>query len=1016
MNTFLEFFAHQKKLALAFTVSIIVIGFVVLQDIQRDLFPSVSRDGLTITTSYPNSSPEDVEINITNVIEEQIQDISGVEKITSTSRAGFSNISIDFDSDAGDIQSIKDEITEAVNGIRNLPDQSGEPSVRSKNTSDIPILTLVIDASSVDHEIAEHIANDLEKNLTLVDGVSSISVSGDADREIQIRVDPVKLDKYQLTFDQLSSAITKQNVRSTVGDNNQGDDKMNIVIISEHENIESLENVIVKSSYDGPIIYLKDIATVSQGETSSQSITRVNGKKGYVLRVRKSENADIIKTVELIRAQINKLSLSYPQELNLLITNDKSKEVSNRLEIVTNNAALGLVLILVVLGVFLSLKTAFWVALSIPVSLLGTVAFLGFAGETINLISLTAMILVVGIVVDDSIIIAESIHHYKAKGGDIYKSVVAGFKRVFLPVLTTVLTTIIAMSTILMMGGNMGRFIYILPMTVICALVLSVLEISFALPAHLAAKKDNTQRVWFEPVEEWFERQLRKTLKWRLSVISAFIALLIGTAFYALTSMNFVVFPSDGSNSISVRVETEAGSSASVTEKAVIAFENIIIEQIGENLDYFTSSIGPRFTNRASIAITLVSANDQSMSADEIVSAIQDASADVENVLSVNSKAQRPGPTSAGSDVEFNLIGNDNVQRTAAANHLEKILANINGVTDIDRDDDVGNPRVKLVLDYPKMAKLGIDYQQIYNHLRTIYSGKYITEVTFGNNHLSVQMYLGENNYSEEYINQTSIRNNQGMMVPMAEFSSLQIIQGEPDYKHLNGERVLKVSGAVSDTGGSSGEVMEQALLELDVRNNYPNIRIIEGGGAVENTQTLNDFYLALGIAVFGIFILITLLFNSYSQPLLVITGIPFALIGVVWTFALHGIPFSFFVMMGVLALVGVIVNDSLVMVSHLNYLRSQQAHNSNPSEWIAKGSRDRLRAVVLTTLTTLAGVLPLAYGIGGKDPLLQPMVMALGYGLLFGTLITLVLLPCLYSINHDLAQWISKFRPKPTS
>ena len=1013
MNALLNFFAQQKKLALVFTLSIIVLGVIVLQEIQRDQFPSAEFDILTITTSYPSASPQDVEKNITEIIEAKLKNISGIEEFTSTSREGASRIFITLSADSDNIQAIKVDIAKAVSGIGNLPeDIAGAPTVTEISIAEFPVLTIIIDSNSVDIDVAERIVMDLEKKLALIDGVAAIEIGGYLKSEIQIRIDPDKLARYQLSFDQVSGAIARQNVRSTIGNNNQGEDKKNIVILSEYESIESIENVIVRSNYDSPIIQLKDIASITEGRIEAQSITRINGTKGFVLTVKKSDKADIIRTVEQVREKIHELEENYPPELNLILTNDRSESVKNRLEIVAINAALGLALILVVLGLFLSLKTAFWVAVSIPVSLLGTVAFLGFTGETINLISLTAMILILGIVVDDSIIIAESIHHYKAKGGNVYENVVAGFKRVIMPVLTTILTTILAMSTMFMMTGIMGKFIYVLPLVVIVALILSLLEVSFALPAHLAGNKSEKQKTWFKPVEHWFEKQLRIVLKWRYAVLAFFIALLAYSVYFAVNNMSFTLFPTSGSNTINMRIETAAGSSANVTEQAVIRIENIIIEETGQNLDFFTSTIGSRFTNQATIAISLIPFNDREITAAEIIEALQIKTSNVEGVENVHFRVNREGPGS-GADVSISLVGSNDLQREAAIAHLEETLMNIDGVGDIDRNDDKGNPRIEVVLNYKAMAKLGVEYQQVYRHLRTIFSGTNVTNVQFDGNNLNVKMYLGDNNYSEDFIPVSKVRNNQGMMVAVSQFSSIREISGEPDYNHLNGERVISITAAVDDAVTTPQAVTKQALQSLDVRSNYPDIRVVEGGGARQATQTLDTFYQAFGFAVFGIFLVMALLFNSYTQPLLVIASVPFALVGVVWAFFLHGEPLSFFVLMGALALVGVVVNDSLVMISHLNYLKSKQGENSISIHWIAEGSKDRLRAVVLTTLTTLAGVLPLAYGIGGNDAFLQPMVLALGYGLLFGTMVTLVLLPCLYSLNYDCVNWLTGLRQK---
>jgi multidrug efflux pump subunit AcrB len=319
----------------------------------------------------------------------------------------------------------------------------------------------------------------------------------------------------------------------------------------------------------------------------------------------------------------------------------------------------------------------------------------------------------------------------------------------------------------------------------------------------------------------------------------------------------------------------------------------------------------------------LIPANDREISAKEIIEILKAETKDIEGVSRINFRTNRGGPSGA-LDIELSLVGNNDVQRQSAVDQLEKILKSYDGVSDIDRDDDLSNNRIEVLLDYESMARLGVQYQQVYSHLRTIYSGMDVSDVDFDNTSLNVKMYLGDSNYSDDYITKTSIRNNQGRMIPMSQFASVIETPGDPNYKHLNGERVVKVSAAVEDAITTAQSVSQRALDELDLINNFPEIRAIEGGSSLEAKEALSDFSLALGFAVFGIYMLISLLFNSYSQPLLVILSIPFALIGVVWAFFFHSETFSFFVLLGVLALVGVVVNDSLVMISHLNHIKKE--------------------------------------------------------------------------------------------
>ncbi|MDC3250741.1 efflux RND transporter permease subunit, partial [Candidatus Pseudothioglobus singularis] len=740
-----------------------------------------------------------------------------------------------------DIQEVKDSISEAVNEIEDLPEDANDPRVVDRTSTEWPILTIVIGGDSINVETAKAIANNIEKNLSLIDGVSSVNVSGDSEREVQIRINPEKLLQYQLSFDQVRSVIADQNVRSAIGDNNQGRNQKNIVIISEYETMESLENVVVKSSFDGPTILLKDIATIDEGEIGFNTVTRINGTKGYILKVTKTEKADVIRTIDKVRATLDVLKESYPSNLNLIVTDDRSKPVSNRLNIVMNNALVGLALIMVVLGLFLSLKTAFWVAVSIPVTLLGTVAFLGFAGETINLISTIGMVLVLGLVVDDSIIIAESIHHFKEKGGDVYQNIVDGLKRVIMPVITTILTTVLAISTVLLVSGTTGKFIYILPITVICALTFSLLEVSIALPAHMSGSEANKQKTWFKPVERWFEKALLVILRWRFIILSLFIALLAFSAYIGTKEISYIQWPSSGTNSINIRVQTPLGTPVETTEQSIIKIDEIIMDKVGSNLDFFTSTIGSRGSNRAAIAITLIPANDREATAKDIIEILKAETEDIEGVSRINFRTNRGGPRGA-LDIELSLIGSNDEQRQAAVDQLEIILNSFEGVSDIDRDDDLSKNRIEVLLDYESMARLGIQYQQVYSHLRTIYSGMDVSDVEFNNASLNVKMYLGDSNYSDDYITKTSIRNNQGRMIPMSQFANVIETLGDPNYKHLNGERVVKVSAAVEDSVTTAQSVSKRALDELDLINNFPEVRVIEGGSSLEAKEALSDF------------------------------------------------------------------------------------------------------------------------------------------------------------------------------
>ena len=1054
MESFLEFLVKQKKFAIVFSLAFIAIGILSVVGMQRDQFPTVDFEVLSVTTAYPGASPEDVEKKVTNIIEDELLGVSGIKEITSSSREGLSSIIVTLEADLKDVTTVKNDVRNAVNRVKSFPEEVTDlPAVVDFNVSDFPVITVNIDSTSGNFDQARQITDELQVSLSRIKGVAAVDNPSYLESEIQIKVNPVKLDKFNMSINEVIAAISSRNARFTVGGNNQESLEKNIVILSEFESIDDIKNVVIKSSFDGPVIRLGDIAEVFRGQEEEMSITRVNGTKGFVLQVRKQAQADIIRTVKRVREKVSEIQVNIPDDINIFYTDDSSEAVENRLDIIIKNGYIGLALVLVVLGVFLSIKTAFWVAVSIPVTLLGTVFGLGLTGNTINLISLSGFILVLGIVVDDSIVIAESIHHYKSKEGSLYKNVVTGLKRVILPVITTIISTMLVMSSFFLMGGVLGKFIYVLPVVVIFALGISFLEITFALPAHLATpNKSGKQKTWFIPVENFYNKCMHRFLRWRYLIVPIFIALLVYSAMFAMKNIPFNLFPSRGATVMFANIEAPNGSSASYTENIVIDVENLIVSEIGDDLKSYTSKVGAYFTNKADIEIALSPTSDRERTAEDMQEKLKELVKSVEGAEEIKISLLRPGPPQ-GADIEVTLVSDNDSQRALAADRLEEILKTIKGVDNINRNDEIGKPRIETVLDFDEMARLGVDYSSVYRHLRTAFSGSYVTDATIAGKDEDIRIYIGENDYTENFIKNTSVKNRQGNSIPMSQFSTLREIAGEPDYNHLDGDRSIKVTASIADgrprgrpssaqkdqsenqntdelqsldqkpegapkaRGGgrppSKTIILAQALKELNAAVDYPQVSIITAGGAQESIDSLQDFLRAFVVAICGIYLLLAILFNSYSQPMLVLAAVPFSLIGVVWAFYFHGEPLSFFALTGSLALMGVIVNDSLVMVSHLNYIKAKSAELEDKIVWIARGSKDRLRAVVLTTLTTMAGVLPLAYGIGGTDVFLQPMVLALGYGLIFGTVLTLILLPCMYMMNYDFINMLGRIRAK---
>ncbi len=1015
MDNIIAFFIKQKKLALAFTLSLIFVGLIVSFDIQKDQFPNVDLETMIVSAYYPGNSPEDVELDITNKLEEEIDDVSGIKAFTSTSKEGFMNITVEIEPDLKDIQTTKQAIRDAVNRVQDLPDDLDDlPQVVDAQPIRDTILQINLVDKKASYQDMRMLVNHLEKELKELDGVAEVEKSGYLKQEIKIYLNEEKLLQHQLSLSQVIKAIANKNLRYTAGKSDSTTNQRNFVVLSKFSTPEQVADVIVSSSFDGPEISLKDIAEIVIDNEEEQSITRVNGKKGFILRIKKQTNADIIKTVDLIKKEISQQQQFLSKSLEVFYTDDSSYYVRNRLSIVSNNGLIGLGLILIVLSVFLSTRSAFWVAMSLPVVIFGMVVLLKLSSETINLVSLAAVILVLGLVVDDSIIMAESIHHHRNRMQNRYQAALIGFKRVIKPVLTTMLTTVLAFSSMFLMSGTLGKFIYIMPLVVIFALIISFFEIVVALPAHLAGSKVDKERLWFIPFERFFNRISEKLLAYRYLVIIAFM-LIFAFSVWLGSQMRFSLFPEAGADKINAKIELTPGYSLQATEEKTKQLEQIIINTIGDELDSLSAEVGNNFDHIARLEITLKPASSRSSTGREIYSRLKQAvKKDGSDLGAVQFFIRHPGPP-VGSDIEINLVSSNDKQRRRAADELIRILQTKPGVTDLDRDDQLGKKRIEVLLNYSQIGRLGLDLAVIRSYLKASLDGIEASDYRDGLDEVDFTVFLGRN----KDIIDLKIPNEQGLLVPITKFATLNYIEGEANYNHYNGRRAVRISGSVDDKQASSHVVITSALKDLDLINRFSDVAAVLSGGSDDHIKSMQDFGKAFAISILGIYLLLMLLFNSYTQPLMIVLTIPLSIVGVVIAFFLHGHSLSFFAILGALALVGVIVNDGLILVNHLNFLAKKQKININQQStkerivWIAKGAKDRLRAVVLTSLTTLAGVIPLGYGIGGIDFILQPMALALGYGLLFGTVMTLIFLPALYLINLEIRAFFIKLITK---
>ncbi len=1060
MRAVIEFFAKRHMLATLFTVAVLVLGAGSLAIIKRDVYPHVDFGMVEITTTYPGASPEDVELNVTNKIEDELKNVTGIDRITSTSLENLSRIEVLIEPDVKDIEKVKDDIHEAVNRVTDFPDEVTEsPFVIDIDTSWIDIIEVGITGDLPYGEMRE-MAKQFEKKLKDIPGVKMLSKYGYRAREIKVEVSPEAMDRYQIPLRDIIQAVQASNIRMTGGTFESYTDEKNVVTLAQFKDPIEVGDVIVRTTFEGPLIRIKDLAIVKDDFEEETVISHMEGRKAISFIVFKSEEADIIRTTnaikKLIREETEKQMFApakaqeqvsiidtirnfffRPREkekmfwfkygnVRILYSNDISVYVENRFQIVGANLFIGLIFVILVLTIFLHRRTAFWVAMGIPVSLLGVVFLLPMFGAFLDILSLTSLILVIGIIVDDGIIISENINRHSELGAPPLEAAVNGTYEVFFPVLTTVLTTFLVFVPMFFMTGMIGKFVYVIPLVVSLALFISLFEAVFALPAHINRGLEKRLRRgaktvshrWFNKVKEGFRRISYHLLRFRYLLVILFLAVFAGALWYAQTFMEFVLFPSKNAEYFSATIELPSGKSLKATEEVVIGIEKIIAALPEQELETFVSRIGRSERgglgeNHAQILVGLTPYPERTRTADEIVEDIRTKTEALGQDAEIVFEIEGGGPPT-GRPIDLRVIGSDDAKRKELADQVEEFLKGIEGAKDIDRDDRPGKEQIEIKIDRPNLARRGLTVADIARNVRIAFDGEVVTSIRDGDEDVEFRVQLTQEARQNIYFLQNlKIPNRQGRLISLGDVATLSTGPGPSAFRHFDGERAISIFGDVDKDITTPMAVSNAVFEHFDVNKDWPGMKLIVGGEAEESEKAVVNLIGTFAIAIMGVYFLLVLLFDSFSQPFFVMVAIPFGLIGVIVSFALHNEPLGFFAMIGTIGLAGVVVNDSLVLVDHLNTLRKVKTDLSM-LELIAEGTSDRLRAILLTTLTTVIGLLPLAYGIGGSDVWMAPMALALGYGLVFATPLTLVLVPCLYAIRNDIGNLFKRKEKSP--
>jgi multidrug efflux pump subunit AcrB len=586
---------------------------------------------------------------------------------------------------------------------------------------------------------------------------------------------------------------------------------------------------------------------------------------------------------------------------------------------------------------------------------------------------------------------------------------------VFKPVLTTIVTTALAFLPMFFMSGVLGDFIFVIPLVVVIALTISLLDTLFILPAHLisGARHDQDRSPpktspWFIAFQDGFARLLVKLLRVRYVVVAAFTALLVGAFWYAGKYMDFVLFPTQSADELYLLAELPSGSSLEHTAEKIAEAERVVAALPDNELNSYITRVGThgQFNlgeneNWALIGVYLTPFAKRDRNADQIVESLREQTDRLEGFTKFTYVIDSGGPP-VGRPITLRVVGSDDETRGSLAAQVVELLDGIEGVEDIERDDKRGKEQIKVELDYVRLAEQELSVADVARNVRLAYDGEIVTSVRYGDEDVDFRVILEEEaRASAEVLGNLIIPNRDDRFVHLRDIADFRVEPGPSNVYHYDNERAITITANI-EKGVTTPVVAAQAVLDqIDLDRDWPGMRIIAGGEAEETRKSMSSLVVAFLAAAVGIYLVLLLLFNSLTQPVIVMLAVPFGLIGVIFAFALHGQALGFLAMLGVIGLTGIVVNDSLILVNLANRLFSEGGPQSS-EDTVVEATKNRLRPILLTSITTVVGLLPMAYGIGGSDPFSAPMALAMGYGILFATPLTLVLLPCLLLVGRD--------------
>jgi len=1033
----IAWFAANHVAANLLMLFIIVAGIISIFTIRKQTTPDFELNTIQVRVAYLGAAPQEVEEGVVIKVEEAIQDVKGIVKLTGRASEGMGTVTAEVSSGT-DLNEVLSEIKTRVDAISTFPGLTEKPVIYKE---EIPIhVVFVAVHGALDEFARKAIAQEVRDELMQLPAVSQVQFLGDRAYEISIEVSETVLRQYGLTMSEVSQAVRNSSVDLPGGTIKS--DSGDILLRTEGQVYTGREfgSLVLRTFTDGTRLTLDDIATIKDGFVEEDGYGRFDGARTAMLRILASGEQNELTTAAAVQQYVEKKRASLPGGVQMDIWVDRSHYLKGRLNMMTKNMWQGVLLVFIVLSLFLRVKVAAWVVLGIPITFLGAMWLMpiGPWPVTINLMSLFGFIIVLGIVVDDAIIIGESIFTKIRADGHSLDNVILGAKRVAIPATFGVLTTIAAFAPLLFVGGITGPFFEAISVVVVLCLMFSLVESKLILPTHLVHSSlepvdeqelFNPQRrirIWQRAprfflkiqryvhhglqrvIEDWYRPMVERAVDNRGLTTSIFIAMLILTAgVMASGIVRFELFPEQASDFLRVQLEMQAGSPASERDRVLSSLEDTLLEMNAEYVDEHSDTLPmiqhvgafTRSETGGFIFVEMPQSEERPFNGDEISNLWRERAGEFAGVKELTFfDADHFG---GGPPLSFRLSGSNYGALEDAADELEAKLAEFEGVFDIRNTSSSGGDEIRLRIK-PEAEALGLTMSSLGRQVRQAFYGEEAQRIQRGKDEIKVMVrYPATERRSIADLENMRIRTPNGDEVPFASVADMSYGDAYSSISRLNRERTITVSADIDPDIVESSEIVKTISEEYipDLLSRYPGVSYGLEGASQEQVDLVRNLSVASVAALFLIYALIAIPLHSYSQPLIIMSVIPFGVIGAVIGHIVMGRSLSMFSLFGLVALAGVVVNDSLIMIDFINKARAEGAALKQA---VIESGTLRFRAIVLTSLTTAAGLMPIMTEGSLQAQTVIPMAISLSFGIIYATVITLFLIPCLYMLRED--------------